>query len=173
MNNSDWRVVKEYPWLLVSNTGRVMSLARSCVRPLRNGEEVWQSYKEIELSQRNIGAGYRAVGTKVDGKQRTLYVHRLVATAFIGKPEGKEEVNHLDSDKTNNCVGNLEWVTRRENQVHMAKRGTSRMKLTEEQVTSIRKMLQNNVKPRVVSETFGVSVSAVRHIEARRSWAWV
>lgn len=158
---------------MVSSTGRVVSLARSCVRPLRSGEESWQSYEEVELTQRSIGAGYRAVGTKVNGKQRTLYVHRLVATAFIDKPEGKEEVNHLDGDKTNNCVSNLEWATRRENQVHMAKRGTTRMKLKEEQVIRIRKMLQNNVKPCVVAETFGVSVSTVRHIEARRTWAWV
>jgi DNA-binding transcriptional regulator YiaG len=173
MSKSDWRVVREYPWLLVSDKGKVISLARSCVRTLRNGEEKWQSYKEMELSQRNIGAGYRAIGTKVNGRQRTLYVHRLVAAAFIDKPEGRDEVNHLDGDKTNNSVSNLEWVTRRENQVHMAKRGTTRRKLTEVQVISIRKMLQNNVEPRVIAETFGVSVSAVRHIEARRAWAWV
>jgi DNA-binding transcriptional regulator YiaG len=140
---------------------------------LRNGEELWQSYKETELSQRNIGAGYRAVGTKVNGKHRTLYVHRLVASAFVDKPEGKEEVNHLDGDKTNNCVSNLEWVTRRENQVHMAKRGTTRKKLTEEQVMSIRKMLEAKVRPDVVAETFKVSLSAIRHIESGRSWAWL
>ncbi|WAX15846.1 DNA endonuclease [Enterococcus phage EH93P2] len=52
------------------------------------------------------------------GKRRVFKMHRLVAEAFIDNPNGKEHVNHIDEDKTNNHVHNLEWVTAKENIIH-------------------------------------------------------
>ena len=51
-------------------------------------------------------------------KQRRLSVHRLVAEAFIPNPENKETVNHIDGNKNNNNIDNLEWVSRRQNSLH-------------------------------------------------------
>lgn len=53
--------------------------------------------------------GYLRVGLFKDGKQKHYRVHRLVAETFIPNPLGLPEVNHIDEDKTNNCVDNLEW----------------------------------------------------------------
>ena len=58
--------------------------------------------------------GYMQV--KVSGKQ--IYVHRLVAQAFIPNPDNKPQVNHKDGNKANNNVNNLEWVTNKENISH-------------------------------------------------------
>lgn len=59
--------------------------------------------------------GYLKAHLRHEGKEYKVSVHRLVAEAFIENPEGKSEVNHIDEDKTNNTVSNLEWCTRLEN----------------------------------------------------------
>lgn len=70
------------------------------------------------LSQTANTNGYMRVFLCCEGKQRTAYVHRLVAEAFIENPLHKVEVNHIDGDKTNNSADNLEWCTHSENQKH-------------------------------------------------------
>lgn len=61
--------------------------------------------------------------TGLDGKPKNIRLHRIVANAFIPNDYNKPEVNHIDGDKTNNTVTNLEWVTRLENQQHAIQNG--------------------------------------------------
>jgi hypothetical protein len=70
--------------------------------------------------------GYVRVELWEGGKGRKYLVHRLLAKAFIPNPEGKPQVNHIDGDKTNNSLSNLEWVTQRENQLHAYRTGLQR-----------------------------------------------
>lgn len=58
-----------------------------------------------------------------DNKRKDRYVHRLVAQAFIPREEGKDIVNHIDSDRQNNHVDNLEWSTYAENNKDTRKKG--------------------------------------------------
>ena len=69
---------------------------------------------------------YKKVSLYKDGKYKHLYVHRIVAQAFIPNPQGFELINHKDEDGTNNAVDNLEWCDRSYNATY----GTSPKKIS-------------------------------------------
>jgi hypothetical protein len=79
-----------------------------------------QGRLKIGVIKRTIvqNSGYKIVNLKVDGKQHNHLVHRLVAASFVPNPENKKFVNHIDGNKLNNEVSNLEWCTRSENMKH-------------------------------------------------------
>ena len=67
--------------------------------------------------------GYLRLRVTLQGVKKSYKVHRLVAQAFIENPEGKAQVNHIDGNKQNNHVNNLEWVTHKANTQHMLLHG--------------------------------------------------
>lgn len=80
--------------------------------------------------------GYLVVGLRgdVEGKQKFHFVHRLVAQAFIPNPEDKKYVNHIDGNKANPSVTNLEWVTASENNIHAYENDLSYPKIDKDKV---------------------------------------
>ena len=94
----------------ISNRGRVKSLPRN--------EKFCKRSTAIILKTFTCGSGYQEVILKDHGRRKPHLIHRMVATAFVPNPEGKEEVNHKDGNKDNNDCTNLEWVTPRENIRH-------------------------------------------------------
>jgi DNA-binding NarL/FixJ family response regulator len=134
----------------------------------------WQQLPEKELATRAIGAGYRAIGIKHEGRQQTFYVHRLVAEAFIQRPADCNEVNHLDGDKANNHVANLEWTTHARNLQHAAQAGLhASTYLTPADVREVRRLLASGRSLSAIAKDFGVSHSAISHLKHGRSWAWL
>lgn len=97
---------------LVSNKGRVRSLHKSLgtVKNSSDGNEF--------ISLINHSEGYKCVALSDNGMTKRFFVHRLVAEAFIPNPNNLPQVNHIDGNKQNNCVSNLEWCTARENIRH-------------------------------------------------------
>lgn len=106
-----WKDIEGYEGLYqVSNLGRVRSLDR----------KVWNYTKKGRiLKPHSNGHSYQNVSLHKENKtEKHLYIHILVAKAFLPNPDNKTEVNHKDFNKLNNRVDNLEWVTRDENKQH-------------------------------------------------------
>lgn len=75
--------------------------------------------KNIVLKNGRTTSGYYTVSLN----RKSFYIHRLVAEKFIPNPENKPCINHIDGDKSNNHISNLEWVTYSENMQHASKNG--------------------------------------------------
>lgn len=145
----EWKPVVGYEGLYeVSNDGRVRGVSR-----VRNGVKT----SGMELRQ-NMSQRYLKVKLYKDGSHRTLVVHRLVAKAFIPNPENKPQVNHINGDRTDNSVTNLEWCTASENQKHAFRTG---LKDPEDTARATRKkVLQLDMNGNVIREWRSLSDAA-------------
>lgn len=106
----------------VSNFGRVKSLSKKAGTSPREEKILKHSFTRT---------GYLRVCLRKDNKNHAKNIHNLVANAFIENKENKPQINHVDGDKTNNHVNNLEWVTRSENINHAYKNGLIQHKTRE------------------------------------------
>jgi hypothetical protein len=115
----DLKDIKEVEgYYKISNYGRI----KSNLKTINKSNGRYMTFQEKIINQtKHPKNGYYFVGLKGFGKAITRSVHRLVAINFLEKKDFKLEVNHIDSDKSNNNLDNLEWVSRAENQAHLSK----------------------------------------------------
>lgn len=102
-----WKPLEEYRGIKISSFGRVWKAAN-------------KSRKERILTEfpKDRDGYCRCSVQRLDGTWTSQPVHRLVAKAFISNPENKQSVNHIDNNRQNNRVENLEWATPKENVYH-------------------------------------------------------
>jgi len=159
-----WKDIKGFEGLYqISNTGKVKSLPKKCGTTYK-GETI------RKLSQTKDG--YLKVRLIGNGKDITTRIHRLVAIAFIPNPLNKDTVNHIDGNKHNNNVENLEWSTRTEQLNHAYSLGLKKIdkgenniqaKLTNAQVKEIKTLYKKG------SRKFGSVKLALKYNVSHRT----
>ena len=154
-----WKDIEGYEGLYqVSTCGNVKSLPK--VR--RNGTGTYIQ-KERLLKPSNTSTGYKKVELCKDGKRKSFKVHRLVAIAFIPNPDNKPEVNHIDGNKINNNIDNLEWVTSSENSIHAYETGLSPNKKELDEIRII-ELYNKGTSKEEISRMFDVSNVVIARI---------
>lgn len=119
--------------------------------------------------------GYHLIGLCKQGQKYNKFIHRLVACCYIPNHLDLSDVNHKNGIKSDNSVGNLEWMSREENRKHavlnglFSQRGEKnvRAKLTPDQVITIR---MSSLKSKDLSLLYGITTSSVRSIKRRSTW---
>lgn len=151
---------KTYPPLAASKSGQIKNLETGNIR-----------------TQNKIKSGYMTINTR----KFVAYVHRIVADCFIPNPGNKPQVNHIDCNKSNNHVDNLEWCTRSENALHARDNGKLKLnctygedcnltKLTEQQVIDICEDLANGMRNCDVAKKYSISAAYVKTLKAGKQW---
>lgn len=168
----EWKVIQGYSKYFISNLGKVKSYYE------HNGTS------ERILKSRLDKYGYLYVNLIVENKRKTFKIHRLVLKAFksIKNPENFE-CNHIDGNKWNNNIDNLEWCTRSENMKHAVKIGLNKgfigiknpkHKLTEKEIKEIKMFLKKGeLSQKEIGMKFGVHQVTISDIKHKRIWLYI
>lgn len=175
-----WKDVKGFEGIYqISNYGNLKSLER---KTFNKGTCCYNLIKEKILKKATDKDGYVKYCLFLKGNRENKSAHRLVALAFIENPENKPQVNHIDGNKKNNHVSNLEWCTASENSNHALNMGLSYQKpgeghhmskLTEKEVIVIRELYKNNTTQKEISFLFNVSQTQIYRIVNKKSWSHI
>jgi len=146
----------------ISNLGRIKSLPK-----LR--------CKNEKILKPIIVGGYACIDLGDGQTIKRFLIHRLVAITFLKNPQDKPQVNHIDGDKLNNNLSNLEWNTCSENQLHSIKIGlrttkgvkNSQSKLKESDVIEI---FNDKRQYKHISKDYNVSIPTISDIKRGYSW---
>ena len=98
-----------------SNLGRVRSLERKIKQGNRWGQVVERIQKSRILKPKNSQDGYHEILLYLSGNRHYVRLHRIIAITFLPNPNNKSQVDHKDSNKKNNNLSNLRWVTSKQN----------------------------------------------------------
>jgi len=163
-----WRPITGYEGQYeVSDTGRIKSLKRK-------GKGTPHTQDLIRKTN-YLPKGQELVSLSKNGKVKTLLVHRLVAKAFLPNPNNYPQINHLDGNRKNNNLDNIEWCNQAQNQKHawdtglILRENHNTTKLDENKVREIRISFPSKTML-ALSREYDVNISTISRIIHRQMW---
>ena len=162
-----WRPIPGYANYEVSTFGRV--------RSVDHVDSLGRFRKGQILRQVSDGKGnylYVSMMSPLGAKRESI--HRAVASAFIPNPEGYNEINHIDEDKKNNAVWNLEWCSRSYNNAyggHLNGERNHQAKLKEHEARYIKEHPEEGTT--ALAKKFGISLAQTSAIIHGTRWGWL
>lgn len=163
MDKSNWKDVEGYEgFYKVNEDGRVFSVRA-----------------DRELTPDTDKEGYKLITFSVSGSVKKFRIHRLVAHAFINNPENYDIVNHIDGDKGNNVVSNLEWCNYSQNMLHAYNLGLAKARLGEDNIHSkltnnsadeIKEDILSGMRYDTIAEKHDISPSTISMINTGKRW---
>jgi hypothetical protein len=175
-----YKTIPEFPDYLVSIFGRVKTKSRKLryVHAVTQQEHFRNTEERFLKVHFNNKTGYKFYQLYKSKKMYNRPIHRLVADAFLVREPGKNCVNHIDGNKHNNVVSNLEWCTDEYNHEHATKTGLaargSRVggaKLDERSVAAIKYLLGIGISHPHLAKAFAVTRSTITLINTGKTWA--
>ncbi len=143
----DWITLDDYPLYKISPDGRIFS--------------TWTKKMKLNLDR----GGYKIVSiTDPRGKERKIFVHRLVARAYIPNPNLYPIINHKDGNPSNNAVENLEWCTYAQNSQHAHDTGLNTTRKAVLKLDSDGNVLARYESVRSAAKSIGLTPEAVSHV---------
>lgn len=157
----EWRDVPGWPAYQASSLGRVRGPRRM-----------------LSCKAGPLGYAYTSLSDRANGRRLKVFVHKIICAAFLGeRPEGLQ-INHINNNRADNRIANLEYVTAKQNCQHRKVHGTfptgennGRARLTAEQVAEIRKRRASGEKLLPLSIEYGVHKNTIWWITSGKTWA--
>ena len=160
-----WKDVKDYEGLYqISNLGNI--------RKMRFINNITNKEKQFNIKPQINNSGYYRVMLFKNGNYKNKLLHRIVAETFINNPDKKNQVNHKDGNKLNNCVQNLEWCSQSENMKHAYKNKLAKSYATGKFGANSLKAKKVNMldkKTKQTIKTFGSLIDAAKYIGVNKS----
>ena len=169
LRKEEWKPINKFEeYYLISSYGRVKSLHFG---------------KQKIMSPRITHDGYHAITMTKKGVKKYKTLHRLVAENFpLNRRLDQDQVNHIDADKANNHIDNLEWCTQIENMKHLRENNLIKGRkgekhnlnvISEDTVIKVKEMIRDGYRNIEIMEKLNLKYWYVTDIKNEKSWGWL